>query len=88
MQSSTVHGEVPVPPWLKSALQPRPPAPASLLTGDRAVLTDADRWLVELFTARGHDPALAPRLWLAVHDTVGDLSPLARADLAALATRR
>jgi len=61
---------------------------ASLLAGDRAVLTDADRWLVDLFTARGHDPALAPRLWLAVRDTVGELLPLARADLAPLATRR
>jgi len=57
-------------------------------TRDRAVLTDADRWLVELFTARGHDPALALRLWLAVRDTVGELLPLARADLAPLATRR
>jgi methylmalonyl-CoA mutase cobalamin-binding subunit len=61
---------------------------ASLLAGDRAVLTDADRWLVELITARGHDPALAPRLWLAVRDTVGELLPLAQADLAPLATRR
>jgi methylmalonyl-CoA mutase cobalamin-binding subunit len=61
---------------------------ASLLVDDRAVLTDADRWLVDLFTARGHDPVLAARLWLAVHDTVGELLPRARADLAGLATGR
>jgi MerR family transcriptional regulator, light-induced transcriptional regulator len=61
---------------------------ASLLADDRAVLTDTDHWLVDLFTARGHDPVLAARLWLAVHDTVGELLPRARADLVGLATRR
>jgi methanogenic corrinoid protein MtbC1 len=54
----------------------------SLLAGDRTVLVDADRWLVDLFTARGHDPLLAPRLWRAVRETVGELLPQARADLA------
>ncbi len=61
---------------------------ASLLADDRAVLTDADRWLVDLFAARGHDPVLAARLWLAVHDTVGEFLPRARAGLAELAGRR
>lgn len=55
---------------------------ASLLSDDRSVLIDTDRWLVDLFTARGHDPLLAPRLWRAVRETVGELLPQARADLA------
>jgi hypothetical protein len=54
---------------------------ASLLADDRTVLVDTDRWLVDLFTARGHDPLLAPRLWRAVRETVGELLPQARADL-------
>ncbi|WP_203929074.1 cobalamin B12-binding domain-containing protein [Virgisporangium ochraceum] len=58
---------------------------ASLLADDRTVLLDADRWLVDLFTARGHDPLLAPRLWRAVRETVGELLPQARADLAVVA---
>lgn len=57
---------------------------ASLLADDRTVLVDTDGWLVELFAARGHDPSLAPRLWRAVSETVGEFLPQARDDLALL----
>jgi MerR family transcriptional regulator, light-induced transcriptional regulator len=60
---------------------------ASLLADDRTVLVDTDRWLVDLFTARGHDPLLAPRLWRAVRETVGEFLPQARADLAVVVRR-